>query len=261
VGKAADLAGMRTSLLAIIAAALAVSAHAKPIVITAFPYTIVAPGNYQVASYLNIVRNTGPGTNITINVTVPGKVVLDLNGVGLYPYSIDLQNTPPSDCVDVFAGSDITIENGGIAGGGLTYFFSTGIYVNAGATGPYLGGDFANNPLTFAPGGSKPSTGTGGSIGTLTIKNVSFRTNTYGIILARVSGATIKNCNLAATDGPEVGIWDYASRYGNTYINNAFSEVRNPLIVTADFDYSGTIIQQRTVFATPAPTPTPTPGP
>jgi hypothetical protein len=40
---------MRTSLLTIIAAALAVSAYAKPIVIGAFPYTIVAPGNYQVA--------------------------------------------------------------------------------------------------------------------------------------------------------------------------------------------------------------------
>jgi hypothetical protein len=75
---------IRTMLLTI--ASLAVGAHAGPIVIGAFPYVIVAPGNYQVASYLSGPRTTGPGANITINVQVPGKVVVDLNEVDLGPY-------------------------------------------------------------------------------------------------------------------------------------------------------------------------------
>jgi hypothetical protein len=170
VGKAADLDRMiRLSLLTLIAAALAIGAQAKIIVITAFPYTIVAPGNYQVASYLNTSRQTGPGTNITINCMVPGKIVLNLNGVRMFPYSISVSNTPPSDCIDVFAGSDITIENGQVDGGALTYFFATGIYVNAGATAPYIGGavygNGGSNPvtgdlLTFDPGSSPSSGGT-----------------------------------------------------------------------------------------------------
>jgi hypothetical protein len=255
VGKAADLAGMiRTSLLTILAAALVVGAQAKPIVITAFPYTIVAPGNYQVASYLNSSRQTGPGTNITINVTVPGKIVLDLNGVHLSPYSIDSNNTPPSDCIDVFAGSDITIENGYVDGGGITDFFSTGIYVNAGATTPYLSGD-VNDQLNFAPGGSSSATETGGSIGSLLINNVGFRAYDYGIILVGVSGATVKNCYMVAPEGPGVGIWDIGSRYGNTYVNNTFSEVGNPFIVSAGHTYGDTQVQQRSVFAAPTPTP------
>jgi hypothetical protein len=238
---------VRSLLAPLVIFAFAVGAQAKVIVITAFPYTIVAPGDYQVASYLNTPRNTGPGTNITINVTVPGKVVLDLNNVSLYPYSINAMDTPPSDCIDVFAGSDITIENGNVAGGGLTYFFSTGIYVNGGGTGPYLEGDFWNNPLTFAPGGN-PSTGSMGTIGKLTINNVGFRTDVYGIILVGVNGAMIKNCKMVAPIGPEVGIWDYASRFGNTYVNNEFNEVRNPFIVGAGSAYGDTLVQQRSVF-------------
>jgi hypothetical protein len=230
----------------LIFSAFALGAQAKPIVITAFPYTIVAPGNYQVASYLNYDRNTDPGTNIIINVQVPGKVVLDLNGVHLFPYSIDANHTPPSDCIDVFAGSDITIENGSIVGTGTTYYFSTGIYVNAGATTPYLDGDYENNPLTFAPGGNPSTAVTRGGIDHLTINNVAIRTFVYGIVLAGVSGATVKNCSLVYPEGPAVGIWDYYSRYGNTYVNNSFDQVQNPFIVTA---YGGdSLTQQRSIF-------------
>jgi hypothetical protein len=94
---------------------------------------------------------------------------LNLNGVRMFPYSISVSNTPPSDCIDVFAGSDITIENGQVDGGALTYFFATGIYVNAGATAPYIGGavygNGGSNPvtgdlLTFDPGSSPSSGGT-----------------------------------------------------------------------------------------------------
>jgi hypothetical protein len=221
--------GMLKSLLtSLVISAFALGAQAKPILITSVPYTIVAPGNYHVVPLPGgNVLHTGPGTSITINVTVPGKVVLDLNGAHLMAYFITINNVPPSDCIDVFAGSDVTIENG-FVGYEAEYLFSTGIYVNAGTTSPYLYGD-ENNPLHFAPGGSSPSTGTGGTIGNLTIKNVFLRTDLYGIVLAGVSGATIRDCSLTAPEGPYIGFWDYASRYGNTYINNSFDQVQNPL--------------------------------
>lgn len=160
---------------------------------------------------------------------------------------------PPSDCIDVFAGSGITIENGSV-GSGAIYRFSTGIFVNAGATAPYLDGD-TNNPLHFAPAGRGPSTGTGGTIGSLTINNVGFSTNSYGIILAGVSGATVKNCGFVQPEGPEVGIWDYDSRYGNTYINNTFNEVRIPFIVSVGHTWGDTEVQTRSVFTGPTPNP------
>jgi hypothetical protein len=253
--------GMFKSLLtSLVISAFALGAQAKPIPITSVPYTIVAPGNYQVVPLPDGgVPVTGPGTSITINVTVPGKVVLDLNGAHLIAYFITEHNVPPSDCIDVFAGSDITIENGSI-GHIDEYFFATGIYVNPGGIVPYLYGD-PNNPLHFAPSGNStsnapgsPSTGgTGATIGKLTIDNVFFRTDLYGLVLAGVSGATIKNCDITAPEGPYIGFWDYASKYGNTYINNSFSEVQNPFIVSTT--YSVPVVQQRAVFVGPTPTP------
>jgi hypothetical protein len=242
---------LKSLLTSLIISAFAIAAEAKPIVITAFPYIIVAPGNYQVSA--PSVFNVGPGTNITIDVQVPGKVVLDLNGVGLIPYNLNIENNsiPPSDCIDVFAGSDITIENGSVGYGAMDRF-STGIYVNAAASGPYLEGD-TNNPLHFT---GNPPTGAGGSIG-ITINNVSFCTYWYAIILAGVSGATVKNCSMVAPEGPIVGIWDFASTYGNTYVNNTFNEVRNPFIVSASSRFPITSVQTRSVFATPTPTPVP----
>jgi hypothetical protein len=221
--------------------ALAVGAHAKPIVIGAFPYIIVAPGNYQVASYLSGPRTTGPGVNITINVTVPGKVVLDLNGVNLGPYAISARDVPLTDAIDVFAGTDITIQNGSIIGGGASYFFATGIYVNAGATGPYAQG-------AYAEGGGPPPLGA--FLSNITINNIRFRTNLYGIVLAGVNGATVKNCYFFTGTN---GIWDYQSKLGNTYVNNTFdTTVGNAFIVNSSLHR---IVQQRSVFATPTPTP------
>jgi hypothetical protein len=234
--ESVDQAPMIRTLL-LLTIALAVGAHAKPIVIGAFPYTIVAPGNYQVASYLSNRFPSAPGANITINVTVPGKVVLDLNQCQLYPYE---SPTSPlafgytQDAVDVFAGTDVTIQNGEIGSG--RYGFGCGIYVNAGANASYGAGpvDSGNGLLI-----NLPNTGLSSGI---TINNIFFNNIGHSILFNRVSTSVVKNC--VFFDGAN-GIVDNNSRDGNTYINNEFStmgssfivcgNVSDPIQVRADF--------------------------
>jgi parallel beta-helix repeat protein len=132
------------------------------------------------------------------------------------------------------AGADVTIKNGSIAGG-QEFLFATGIYVNASATGPYGNGG-ANPPIGGSNSANPPSN--------ITIDNVFFRTNVYGIVLVGVSNSTVENCYFWE---PGTGIWDYKSAFGNTYTNNTFDEVETPFVVTSS---ALPLTQQRCVFTT-----------
>jgi hypothetical protein len=211
------------------------SAQSAPIQITALPYTIVAPGNYVVASYLSGQWSSAPGTSITINVTVPGKVVLNLNGCRLLPYEVAGQAFSfgySEDAIDVLAGTDITIENGLIGSG--AYSFGTGIYVNANATGPYASG---GNPIVPPPLGST-------YLSNLTINNVGFQNQLFDIVLNQVNGATVKNCGFFAGYN---GIVDNESKLGNTYVNNSFTQMSGDAFTVSG--YRAGVVQQRCVFS------------
>ena len=206
----------------------------KSTIITALPFTIVTPGIYELASYLSGQFPSRAGTDITINVNVPGKVVLDLKGFTLIPYetSDHLSSFGYSeDAIDVLAGTDISIENGII--GTAAYSFGTAIYVNANATGPYGSGA---NPI---PTGLNFLSG-------VTIKNVSFDNQLYDIVFNQVNLSTIKDCFFYLGN---YGIFDTGSQYGNTYVNNSFVDMRYALTVASRFSQ----VLQRCRFTQPNP--------
>jgi hypothetical protein len=176
----------------------AVSAQATSIQITALPYTIVTPGTYVLAADLG---NPTPTTDITINVNVPGKVLLNLNGHKLLPYLHNNQPIPAVDAIDVLAGEDIYIENGTI--GTLAFGFLASINVNPNAT------SFLSN---------------------LEIYEVLFGgCVTWNIIFNRVNSSVVKNCNFAGQNG----ITDIDSLTGNKFLNNVFEAIGVGFSVTS----------------------------
>jgi hypothetical protein len=195
----------------------AFAAQAAPVTITTFPYTIVAPGTYVVATQ-NFVLPTVNAPEITINVRVPGKVVLNLNHVDFGPYiapgspGLQLDNFSYS-CILVEAGQDIVIENGAICNGA----YSCGIGIDV-------------NPLN-----PTPEDGFNNSVELLTINGITFGgCNTACIRLNQINAAHINNCYF---DDDLVGILDYGSSTGNYYSNDSFEGISRPI----DLDSSGAI--------------------
>ena len=164
-----------------------VGAFAGPTKIVALPFTIVTPGNYQLVSGL---APAIAATAITINVNVPGAVVLDLNGFLLSPFAVGSKSVQLNDGIDVIAGQDVTIKNGII--GTLGFGFLASISVNP------IGASYLSN---------------------LTIKNVKFgNASTWNLILNKVDSSVVKNCNFAGQNG----IADNFSRTGNIFTDDLF---------------------------------------
>jgi len=186
-------------------AALALSAFSAQAAtkITAVPYTITAPGTYELTSNLTLFT---AGDAITINVPVPGTVVLNLNGFSILwnpnqgavgaDNGIGILNTTSPKTV-------ITIKNGTI--GGQDEGFWTGIVVN-------------QNP---------PNTTNTTYLANVTIDNVTFSAERWSDVeLFQVSASTVSNCTfnglIPGESEVQYGIQDVGSQGGNHYINDKF---------------------------------------
>jgi hypothetical protein len=114
---------------------LATTQAAKPTSspISRLPYTIGAPGTYVVTGNLTCFT---AGNAITINVTSPGTVILNLNGFTLYA-NPNIGAGPGDNAVAILntnsPASIVTVKNGTI--GGLDQGFGNGVSVNGSATG------------------------------------------------------------------------------------------------------------------------------
>ena len=194
--------------------------------ISALPYTITAPGTYELTSNLTSLV---AGNAITINVPVAGAVVLNLNGftinwnqnmgAGGGTNGIGILYTTSSQSV-------ITIKNGSI--GTLDQGFWTGIAVNG-------------NP----PNGSNEN-----YLANLTIDNVTFAAERWSdVSLNQVNSATGSNCTflgLFPQSAVQYGIQDTGSQGGNRYVNDSFDGGQTNMIAV---DNNGPAVLTRAEFA------------
>jgi hypothetical protein len=163
--------------------------------ITALPYTIVKPGNYKLVT--TVYSSVPTVAAITINVNLPGKVVLDLGGVITLLPDVVLPTGVPYDGIDVVAGQDVTIENGDIA----------------------TGSSYFRNDIAVNPNGQS-------LLSNVKINNIAFGFDgNANILFNGVNSSTVSNCSFNFVWG--YGIEDLGSTTGNTYKNNQFSYIGN----------------------------------
>jgi hypothetical protein len=175
-----------TAALGLIMSAL--STFAAPIQISALPFTISAPGTYQLTGNL-VAPLTGAG--ITINSPSAGKIILDLEG---YTMTVGDQDTARGVAIlSNPTGSSITIQNGTFQN------FWVVIDVNPNAlaqTPPY--------------------------ISNVHIENINFNYNRYNdVSFFNVNSSSVTDCTFLA--GITVAIQDYYSQTGNRYANDSFN--------------------------------------
>jgi hypothetical protein len=179
--------------LSLIISAFASQAATNPIKIFSLPFNITAPGTYQLASNLTCSIY---GTAITINSTVAGKILLNLEGFTISQFpnetgfagGIVVQANPTN--------SNITIENGTITN------FGVGVLLNPSGTS------------------AAPSYLSNVHLDSLTFFMPSVQTEA-AVFLGQVSSSSVNNCSF---NGPvEISaIMDWYSKTGNSYSNNTF---------------------------------------
>lgn len=189
----------------------AIAAYAADVVISAVPYTITAPGNYVLASNLTCTVNQPA---ITINVTLPGKVVLDLRGFTISGFGT-IGSTQTASGVYLYnpTNSYISIKNGIIQG------FYCGVCA-------YTCNNIHVDHLTF--------TGTGNT----------------NALFEYVNGSSISDCTFAGTAG--AGILDISSTTGNSYSNNLFRGSQYFLLnVDGNISKTSSLILEHCQFGVP----------
>jgi hypothetical protein len=186
-----------TVALNLIMSAIALQAAPAPVLITALPFNITAPGTYVLSGNLMIPSFQ---TAININSVKPGNVVLNLNGHTLT--GPGNSNVPGIFVTGNPTGSNVTIENGTVAE------FSYGI---------------------------KAETSDSISLSNIHIVNVTFYGNGYvGLVFSGVNSSSIENCAFIAylpQGGPLDGIQDNQTQTGNRYVNNTFDGYQSKAIV------------------------------
>jgi hypothetical protein len=204
----------------------AIAAQAGPIKITALPYTIVAPGNYELTgnlSYTTPPPQSGqlppfalPGGSaaIVVNVNSPGEVVVNLEGFSLYG------GLSFGDGICVIAGNDVTIKNGTI--GGVYQGFWYGIALSP----------------------------TNGYLSNITVSNITFYGEREGgVILGQVNNSTVKDCTfinaIPGYSSAQFGISDGGSETGNIYDNDYFDGAQSQAIEVAG---KGALVLQQARF-------------
>jgi hypothetical protein len=181
---------LKLFLLILIGALAVSSAQSASIPITQLPYTIVTPGTYVFESDLFLPQNaTAPA--ITINVNVPGKVLLNLNGHRLLSSETGFTLTPPVG-IEILAGDDIYIENGSIGTIGIGFITSVSVNPNS-----------------------------NGIISNLELYGVTFNGAEWNVIFNRVNNSVVKNCSFNGMNG----IADIDSQTGNKFLNNIYGGV------------------------------------
>jgi hypothetical protein len=178
-----------TAVLGLLMSAL--TAQAASIKISSLPFNITAPGTYVVTA--NLSYPSQQNAAITISTSIPGAVVLNLQGhtlTGSGGYGIAVG-------IGVFAGSTvknthpITIENGTVQN------FGFGVWAEI--ANVYLT-DIEVNSIAFHI--------------SQTANNAS-----AGVLFSQVDSSVVSNCSFFSAD---TGIEDNMSRGGNSYSNNTF---------------------------------------
>jgi hypothetical protein len=200
-----------TAALGLIMSALTVHTHAQALTAQAvkatstpipfLPFSITAPGTYVLTTSPAVFTNIGIAA-ITINVTVPGPVVLDLGGYTLSGITngtgVTIQRAQSLPNI-----SSITVRNGTIQG------FAYGVVV----------------------GVLSPSYSSQIHIEHLTLKNIQFN---------QTNNSTISDCTFIG--GGDWGIQDQASKGGNVYSNDYFDGTQiSPIQVTTLGTYNPVI--------------------
>jgi hypothetical protein len=193
--------------------------------IAALPYTITAPGTYELTSNLTCLV---AGNAITINVPVAGTVVVNLNGFTIN-WNQNMGAVGGTNGIGILyttsPQSVITIKNGTI--GSLDQGFWTGISVN--------------NP---------PNVSNENYLANLTIDKVTFAAERWSdITLNQVNSATVSNCaflGLFPQTAVQYGIQDTGSQGGNRYVNDSFDGGQTNMIAV---DNNGPAVLTRAEFA------------
>ena len=169
----------------------ALSAQSATTKITLLPFSITAPGTYQLASNLTCPAF---GTAITINSPVAGKILLNLEGFTISQFP---NETGFAGGIVVEANptkSNITIENGTLTN------FGVGVLINPSGTSnapSYLSNVHLDNLTIFMPSVQSEA----------------------AVLLGQVSSSSVNNCIFNGQ--VETGaIIDWYSKTGNSYSNN-----------------------------------------
>jgi hypothetical protein len=181
-------------------ASLAIRAYAAPpTVITRLPFTITAPGTYVLAGNMN--APAGLNYAIQISTSISGSVILDLKGFTLTGTgtntSVGIGIGDINGPVEPSNAYPITIRNGTLSNFvfGVVAQTSSGDYAN----------DITISHLTFYPDSIQGSA---------------------GVYFQKVNSSTIKDCDFI---GGTTGIMDAQSEGGNSYINDTFRNLSQPL--------------------------------
>ena len=180
-------------------------------VITALPYTISGPGTYILKSNLSYpATSTKIPPAITVAPVAAGAVILDLKGFTLNGPGLFGSDSLIAITGDGSTAHPVTIQNGTLIGGAI------GINVSS-------------------------------TYGVL-IKNVTLGTAVNGIDFSGVGNSAVNGCKFVGPyiDGGD-GIIDRNSSGGNSYNNDTFSAIEQPVSFINDFNGNVTLSLQPTV--------------
>ena len=190
-----------TGLFLLVCASLAIPAYAVPkTVITTLPFQITTPGTYVLKGDLTVPA--GVNEAIQISTSTSGSVILDLNG-------FTLTGTGTNTSVGIGIGHingpiepsnayPITIRNG------ILRNFVFGVFAEISGFSNYAS-DITISHLTFYTDSIQGSA---------------------GVYLQKVNSSTVKDCTF---NGGTTGIVDAQSQGGNSYINDTFMNLSQPL--------------------------------
>jgi hypothetical protein len=170
--------------------------HYGQIKIAALPFTITAPGYYELTG--NLYSSVDA---ITINPQVAGKVVLNLAGFTItsYPYPKTAISIPPTSLA-----ISVLIENGIIAD------CEYGVLANYGCA-----------PNQF--------------LANIHVSNITFYHNGLAdVSWGNMNSSSVDNCSFIGNCGL-YGIQDAGSQTGNTYVNNYTNGIYQTFFVTSPF--------------------------
>ncbi|MBV8378649.1 MAG: hypothetical protein JO279_16760 [Verrucomicrobia bacterium] len=195
-------------LSALVYASFATSSHAAPpVVISSLPFIITYPGKYVLAGDLTCPSGVNA---IEISTATPGAVVLDMaghtiTGPGSNSLAIGIGDVSgPGEPSNAYP---IEIRNGTLMN------FSGGVLVDIGTGNSNIVAYASNIRLSHL---------------TFFLDSL---TGSTGVSFFRVNSSTIKDCTFTDSD---TGILDTHSEGGNSYVNDVFTGVAQPLNLIAD---------------------------
>jgi hypothetical protein len=191
--------------------------------ISYLPFNITAPGTYVLTHNLTAPENNSGNFNtegISISSAVTGPVVVDLKGFTLTGTGTTDQSIGVSigfNSPGIVNTCPVTIKNGTIQN------FAYGVWASIGN---------AAFPAALAD---------------ITVTNIVFNDLAQSVLLERVDSSTVSNCTFNGDSG---GIQDEGSNGGNTFANDSFTKIVEPLVV---FNEGAHLSMDRCQFDKPAP--------